>query len=77
MVILEDHTEEGYLIMTLQEIMRPKEKMYWILEELPSFFQLSSFLSEDGIKCGDFGGFVEMGRVLFHSQEHELISDES
>jgi catechol 2,3-dioxygenase-like lactoylglutathione lyase family enzyme len=88
MVIIEDHTEDGYLIMALQETMRPKEKMFWILEELPgdaspgvvdgpirplmllrkrdAFFTYHQFLKENGIKCGEFGGFVEKGRVLFH-----------
>lgn len=35
MGIVEDHTEDGYLVMALQEHMSSKAEMYWILEELP------------------------------------------
>lgn len=88
MVIAEDHAEDGYCIMALQEVMKPKEKMYWILEQLPDgaytdqidgpirplmlvrkreeFFNYNRFLVDNGIHRGEFGGYAESGRVLFH-----------
>lgn len=88
MVIVDDHVNDGYITMALQETMRPKEKMYWILEQLQDgaymgefdgpirplmlvkkkedFFNYYRFLTNNGIPCGQFGGFAESGRVLFH-----------
>lgn len=37
-----------------------------LIKNRDAFFTYHRFLTENGIKCGDIGGFVEKGRVLFH-----------
>ncbi|MFD0713082.1 VOC family protein [Paenibacillus sp. GCM10027626] len=88
MSVLEDHTEEGYLVLALKVNHSSDGKSIWILEQLPSdayigkidgpirpltlvkdrmdFFAYHQFLRDSGVECGEVGGFLERGRVLFH-----------
>ncbi len=88
MNVLEDHIEDGYLVLHLRENYSETNKSIWILEQLPmdsykgkidgmirpltlvknraSFFAYHQFLKDSGVDCGDIGGFLEKGRVLFH-----------
>jgi len=88
MQVLENHIEDGYLVMGLKENYSESNQAVWILEKLPAgaytgkidgpirpltlvknreaFFAYRHFLREQGVDCGDVGGFLEKGRVLFH-----------
>ncbi|KRE24902.1 VOC family protein [Paenibacillus sp. Soil522] len=88
MRLVEDHSEEGYVLMSLNENHSKTGRSIWILEKLPSnsykgkidgairpltlikkredFFAYHQFLRDNGVECGDVGGFLQKGRVLFH-----------
>jgi hypothetical protein len=37
-----------------------------LVKNRAAFFAYHQFLKDSGVDCGDIGGFLEKGRVLFH-----------
>ncbi|MEF3304138.1 VOC family protein [Paenibacillus sp. GYB003] len=88
MNMVEDRSEDGYLVMSLLENHSESGRSLWILEQLAadaytgqidgpirpltlikerdSFFAYHRWLTDNGVECGDVGGHLEKGRVLFH-----------
>ncbi|WP_135553517.1 VOC family protein [Paenibacillus cymbidii] len=88
MKVHEDHSEDGYLYLSLTENFSDAHRAVWMLEQLPSdaytgkingpvrpltliknrqdFFDYHRYLQNSGVECGDIGGHLDQGRVLFH-----------
>lgn len=63
--------KEAVLILTSVGVGEPGKidgaiRPLTLIKKREDFFTYHQFLRDNGVECGDVGGFLQKGRVLFH-----------